>query len=416
MFRHRTAFRRALRWVPTVLIAILSLPPVSLASAATIPPIRHIFIIVLENEGAKFTFGPKSPAPYLSRTLVRQGAYLHRYYGIGHASLDNYIAMISGQSVNYETQGDCQTFSDFVGVVNSADGQAVGHGCVYPASVLTLADQLARAGFSWKSYSEDMGNDPSRERPVCGHPEIGKPDLTQRAQPQSALHPLDQYAARHNPFVYFHSIIDSADCETHVVNMQSLSTDLRSSAVTPNFVFITPNLCNDGHDGGRPGKSCVDGAPGGLKSADQFLERWVPQIIASPAFKKDGLLIVTFDEADIEGRYNPTTQSYVLSTGDASSCCNEPKGPNVSPDQVVFGSRNEGPGIFGPGGGRIGAILVSPFIRPRTTSHVAYNHYSLLKTIEKIFGLTQLGFAAQPGLRAFGPDIFNKVQGAEIAQ
>ena len=63
---------------------------------------------------------------------------------------------------------------------------------------------------TWRAYTEDMGNDPSRESATCGQPALNALDLTQSAEAPSASVPLgDQYAARHNPFVYFHSIIDS---------------------------------------------------------------------------------------------------------------------------------------------------------------------------------------------------------------
>jgi phospholipase C len=70
-------------------------------------PIRHVFVIVLENEGFDTTFGPNSKAPYLSKTLTSQGVLLQNYYGTGHASLDNYIAMISGQAATPDTRNDC---------------------------------------------------------------------------------------------------------------------------------------------------------------------------------------------------------------------------------------------------------------------------------------------------------------------
>src|SRR5215467_9059036 len=93
--------------------------------------IKHVFIVVLENEGYNTTFGPNSPAPYLSKTLTAQGALLTQYYGTGHASLDNYIAMISGQAADNDTRNDCQTYSDFVLTGTSVDGQAIGSGCIY---------------------------------------------------------------------------------------------------------------------------------------------------------------------------------------------------------------------------------------------------------------------------------------------
>jgi hypothetical protein len=126
--------------------------------------VRHVFVIVLENESAAVTFGPDSPAPYLARTLPARGAFVPNYYGIGHASLDNYIAMISGQAPNPSTQADCGVFANFTaaGPLGSF-GQQPGSGCVYPSDVTTLPAQLGAAKFTWRDYNEDMGADPTRE-------------------------------------------------------------------------------------------------------------------------------------------------------------------------------------------------------------------------------------------------------------
>src|SRR5581483_8848189 len=102
---------------------------------------------------------------------------------------------------------------------------------------------------------EDMGNTPTREAAACGHPAIGAFDATERATP------TDQYAAKHDPFVYFHAVIDdSASCARHIVPLTQLQPALKSAKSTPNFTFITPNLCHDGHD--RP---CRNGEPGSLE-------------------------------------------------------------------------------------------------------------------------------------------------------
>ena len=176
--------------------------------------IRHVFVIVLENEGFDVTFGPNSKAPFLSKTLTSQGVLLRQYFGTGHASLDNYIAMISGQAATPETRNDCFIFADFNLTGITPDGQAIGSGCVYPASIKTLPDQLKAAGRTWRAYMGDMGNDPQRESATCGHAPLNQVDNTESAEAPSPSVPLgDQYAARHNPFVYFHSIIDSPDCD-----------------------------------------------------------------------------------------------------------------------------------------------------------------------------------------------------------
>jgi phosphatidylinositol-3-phosphatase len=345
------------------------------------PPVRHVFTIILENENADVSFGPDSPAPYLSKTLPSKGAFIPQYYAITHESLGNYIGLVSGQGSNVETQADCQIYSDFVGVVGP-DGQAIGQGCVYPAAAKTVADQLTARGFTWKGYMEDMGNDTTREAALCGRPQLNTRDNTQNATAD------DQYAARHNPFVYFHSIVDDpVSCEQHDVPLTELSGDLSRARNTPNYAFITPDLCNDGHDGdGTPG-SCADGGPGGLVAADAFLKTWVPKILGSPAFKKDGLLLVTFDEA--EG---------TPPEGDASACCNEPQFPNTP---------NNGGPVPGMGGGRVGAVALSPFIRGGTVTSTAYNHFSTLRTVESLFGLPFLGYAGSPDPGSFGRDVFS---------
>src|SRR4051794_6896977 len=98
--------RRLLCLMGAIAAAVLPSP----ARAAT-PPVGHVFIVVLENEDAATTFAPDSPAPYLSRTLRGQGAFVPGYYGIGHNSLDNYLALVSGQAPNLVTQADCPLFT-----------------------------------------------------------------------------------------------------------------------------------------------------------------------------------------------------------------------------------------------------------------------------------------------------------------
>ncbi|MET3932775.1 alkaline phosphatase family protein [Arthrobacter sp. OAP107] len=177
--------------------------------------------------------------------------------------------------------------------------------------------------------------------------------------------PTDQYATRHNPFVYFESITRSPDCAANVVNFDRLAGDLESVATTPNLAYITPNLCNDGHD-----SPCADGQPGGLETSDGWLRRNVPAVLDSSAFKQDGMLVITFDESEAK---------------------------TTGPSGVAGGT----------GGGRIGALVLSPFTRAGTASAVADNHFSLLASIEDMSSLPRLGYAGAPGVHAFGSDVFN---------
>jgi hypothetical protein len=289
------------------------------------------------------------------------------------------------------------------------DGQATGHGCVYPDTIKTLPDQLNQVGKTWRAYMGDMGNDPARESQTCGHPAIDTVDRTQSAEAPSAAVPAgDQYAARHNPFVYFHSIIDSPLCDQNVVSLDRLSSDLKSEWKTPDFVFVTPNLCDDGHDG-----PCVNGQPGGLVSADAFLRKWIPQIMASPAYKHDGLIVITFDEGGIGVVRNPDGTFTVNAPG--LFCCNEQPGPNLAPFPQ---STSIGPftlSFQSYGGDRTGAVLLSPILRPGTVSNTPFNHYSLLKSLEDIFDTDEyLGYAGQPGLLGFFGAVRSDIQTREF--
>ena len=84
------------------------------AGAPGAPKIRHVWVIPLEDHSYSQTFGDPSADPYLARTLPSMGGLLENYYSIGHDSLDNYIAMISGQAPNFQTGQDCEYFSRFL--------------------------------------------------------------------------------------------------------------------------------------------------------------------------------------------------------------------------------------------------------------------------------------------------------------
>jgi hypothetical protein len=229
-----------------------------------------------------------------------------------------------------------------------------------------------------------MGAAKGREQRRCGVPTLTSTGLddTQGATAK------DQYAARHNPFVYFRSLISSGQCKKHVVALRRLSTALRHVKTTPRFSFITPDLCNDGHDSPCKGRDATGGHQGGLVSLDHFLSVWVPRIQHSPAYRKNGVIVITADESD---------------TSDASSCCGEQPGPT---DPL--------PGLTGPGGGRVGTLVIGKCVANGKQDSTPYNHYSLLRSLEDIFGINSggtdgkghLGFAAASGLASFGSDLF----------
>jgi photosystem II stability/assembly factor-like uncharacterized protein len=207
----------------------------------------------------------------------------------------------------------------------------------------------------------------------------------------------DAYVQKHNPFVFFHSIIDrDAYCRSHVVSLAPLATDLQRISTTPNLSYIVPNNFNNTHE------AFFEASRG-----DAWLRQYVPLILASPAFRQDGMLVITFDEAETTSGA-PTDNARQVEADDDAACCGQIPGPNTPMA-----------GILGPGGGRIGALILSPYVRPGTVSNTPYNHYSLLRTLEDIYGITDggddghghLGFAGSygpeyPGPGVFGNDVF----------
>jgi len=339
--------------------------PTGAPAAAT--KIKHVFIIVLASPGYTQTWGPGSAATYLTTQLRPRGTLLTNYYAIAHPDLPNYIAMVSGQPPNPDTSQDCTTFSEFPATSTvSAAGLVSGSGCVYPNTVLTIGDQFTATGRTWRAYVEDLANG-SPPVKSCRHPNSNQPDNAQQAVVG------DQYATRHNPFVYFHSLLDLGDCQSDDLPLTQLTTDLGSVATTANYSFIVPNLCDDGTD-----VPCVDGRPGGLASEDAFLQQWVPLILKSPAYLKDGLLAITFDDGP---------------ASDTSGCC-----------------QASGSATPATGGGRIGTLLLSPhYVTAGGTSTTPDNDYSLLRTVEDLFGFNHLGDAALPSVHSFGPDVLQGV-------
>lgn len=321
-----------------LLALLLTAVALGMPARAGAAPVKHVWVLFLENKNFDESFGAlPTRSTYLSDMLPAQGALVPNFYGITHFSLGNYLGLLSGQGSNLQTQADCQFFTPVLPALEVDDGQVLGSGCVFPARVKTLADQLVAKGMSWKGYMQGM------ESP-CQHPALGAPDPTQSAQPGH------QYAVRHNPFVYFESIIGSPECAKRDVELGALPGDLRSVSTTPNFSFITPDLCEDAHDA-----PCVDRRPGGLASADGFLRTWVPRILASPAYKRDGMLVITFDEAEARGLLD-----------DASACCDEPQFPNTPNNGgIVLGRGGDG---SAPWSSRPSSTRGRSTSRPTTTS------------------------------------------------
>jgi len=313
-----------------------SAPPTE-EEAGPASPIQHVFLISLASPGYEPAFGSTSQMPYLSATLRPQGVLLTNYSLLDTTALPNEIAAVSGQAPTAATRENCPTYSELIS----------GNGCIYPVETLTLADQFVGARLRWHGYFEGMV-DAEGKADNCVHPE-----------PEAAETPTATgYAARLNPFVFFHSLLDLGDCDENDVPLDSLKADLRKTDATANFTYISPTLCNAGFRG-----TCPEGTAEGAAAADAFLARVVPEILASPAYKKDGLLIVSFGAADPA----PPT---------------DPAAPPADPRKV-------------------GGLLVSPLLSPGGTDGAAYDPYSVLRSIEDLFGLDPLGKAAGTKVKSF---------------
>jgi hypothetical protein len=282
-------------------------------------------------------------------------------------------------------------------------GQVLGSGCVYPRQALTVGDQLIADGKVWTAYVGGASGTGQARAASCIHPTLGGAD------PKQAPTAADPAVTWRDPFLYFHSVIDSPTCSSSIVGLEQLTGDLASASKTPALAYIVPDRC---HDGSEP--ACAPGSPAGLAAADAFLRQVVPEIEASPAYKQGGLIAITFDQAPQSGP-----------SADSSGCCLTSAYPNVPSGMGGAGA----PGTSGAtgasgaagatgstgasaltpaGGGRVGLLLISKYVKPGSVNLIGeYNHFSLLASIEDLFSLSRLGYAGNPGVLAFDTSVYN---------
>lgn len=244
--------------------------PAAGAAAGSAARTGSVFVIVMENR----SYAEAMAQPYTA-SLASQFALATNYYAVSHPSLPNYLALTSGSTWGISDDG-----------YHSLPQGGVGH-------------QLTQQDIPWRAYMESM---------TAGCQDSPSP-----------------YAVKHNPFAYY-----GGACPENVVPLSQLDADLSGS--TPRFAWITPNLCNDGHD-------CSS------RVADDFLRGLVPKILASEAWRSGGVLFLTWDESD--------------------------------------GSDN-----------RVPLIVASPDLTVHSTSS-RHDHYSLLATVEDRLGVPRLGEAQQ---------------------
>lgn len=324
-----------------------------------LPEVKHVFLIVLGEDGYEETFGEKSQSPYFKEELPGQGELLTNYYAVTRGELANEIALISGQGPTPETAADCPTYADVSPGTESTEGQVEGNGCAYSATTKSLPEQLAEKELAWRAYVDrsEAGEEP----------------------PLPANQPADCFATWRNPFAYFHSIVDTGECDEGDPGLAQLAKDLALKPEKfPTLAYISP----------------APPTPASPAATEEELKTIIPSIQSSFAYKDGGLIVITSAQAPQEGE-----------GADSSSCCISPEYPNLPAPE----SKEEaaGPVKEMGGGGRVGAVLISPYIEAGTTSETYFNHFSLLATVEELFGLEKLGYAAEPAITGFDESIFN---------
>jgi len=313
----------------------------------------RIFVIMLENHSQSSVIDDVN-APYITH-LAHTNGMATQYYGVTHPSMPNYIATLAGDNFGIQDDNDQN-------VVN--------------LDRRNLVDQLESHGKTWGAYMETL---PADKLARFG-PSVGGTDVS-------------LYAKKHNPFVLFDDVKNNPARMANVKDYSALATDL-NSAHAPDFVWITPNQCNDMHGGvyvAVPGHAETPCPYGSVKDdandaalkqkADAFVQHAVETIQSSTAWTKNSLIFIVTDENDFTG--NTPLGGWESAAG----CCDS---PYVSAADPRINAAWPG-GTYG--GGLIPAVVVTGHPGHPKVSNRPYNHYSLLATIETVWHLGYLGHA-----------------------
>jgi phosphatidylinositol-3-phosphatase len=345
--------------------------------------VKHVFLIVLSTPSYAAAFGHDSVASYLNKTLRPRGKLLSRYQTLGSSPLPDLLAMASGQAPNPDTRAGCATYSEFAsGAAPNSGGQVPGSGCIYPNTAITIGDQLDGAATPWRGYVDGMSK-------PCQHPDSGAVDTSQSGQ-TSPGGGEDGYATSENPFVYFHSLLDLGDCQSDDLPFGHLTTALKTKTRTPGYAFIAPDTCDSGAE-----TTCANGKPGGLRAADAFLRRVVPPILASPAYRANGALVIVFTAGGAlsatAGGTPPTTTTPTTTTPTTTTT----SATTTTTTTTTTASTETSATSSGPL--RTGALVLSRFTTPGSVDAHRYDPYSVLRSLEDIFGVSALAHAKAAG-------------------
>ena len=282
--------------------------PVSASNHDGTRQFKHVFTIMMENTGIEALLSNPN-APWINQAILHHGV-AGNYYGVTHPSQPNYIAATSGALNGVATDNDVTV------------------------DVPNIVDQLESHGKTWKAYMQSLSLCATKFDHACGN---------------------QLYERKHNPFVSYLDVQTNPTRMANIVDSSQLTTDLARNTV-PNYVWISPDQCNDmhGRGGGGPSDPCDFSQVQSLIAAgDAFLSATVGQIMASRAWNDNSVILITWDESDFTG-------SGFNGFGDDRGCC----------DSVV-----------GQGGGHVLTLVITREGGARA-SFTPYNHYSLLRTTE----------------------------------
>ena len=326
---------------------------------------KHIFVIMMENHSTSEIFGNTADAPFINE-LASHAAVADNYYGVTHPSLPNYLAAISGDFQHI--WDDCAagpTSTCAPEEFGPTSGYTNGQEWLTPAEIMqatntahwfsdrTIVDQLEAHGMSWKAYMQAL--------PYTGYTGEYFPYTTVNGQTV----PIKLYAEKHDPFMYFPSIRNNPERMEKIVPFTQFDGDLDSGNV-PNFVWISPDQCHDMHGVSTSNAQflnlpdCAFPASGLdhsiIKLGDNYLRHTVDEITASSAWRNSkSALVIAWDENDYSS---------------ANGCCHSPVGVNGN----ILGGSNAP------------ALVLTSRDQEQFVSTTAYNHYSLLATIERLWG------------------------------
>ena len=316
-----------------------------------IPHYQHIVEIMMENQTYGTIIG-NANAPKLN-ALASQYGLATNYFGVTHPSEPNYMAAVAGSYFGVQDDNQFYCTPALATTDPNCGGTTVNH----TVSALTIADQLTAAGETWKGYFQSLPPTPSVL--ITSGPSANGPYTFKYPSNKVAL-----YASKHNPFVNF---TGTQGALTNMVPDTQLASDLAASSL-PDYSLFVPNQCNDMH--GTSGCTDLNGL---IAAGDSYVNNTVNLIMSSAVWKQgNNAIVITWDEDDFSDSGQPGT-----------GCCGAD-----------------------PGGGHVVTIVITNHSHgdgAHVVDNTAYNHYSLLRTMEVAFGVSCLAQACDSFVSTMSP-------------